>query len=74
MYIHEYTALTIAKERMEDAARSAALMRALRLARAPRRSARLRLGLALVRLGHRLMGGQPSEASRLPVGLERAKC
>lgn len=55
MHLHEDTALLIARERIEDAIRSAAQMRALRLARGPRRSARIRLGTALVRLVHRIL-------------------
>jgi hypothetical protein len=60
MHIHEDTVVLMAKERMEDALRSADRMRALRLARGPRRSTRVRLGMALVRLGHRILGGSSS--------------
>ncbi len=67
MDIHEHIALRIAKERMEDAVRSAEQMRALRLARA-RTSARIRLGRALVQLGHWMLG-QPSPAPPSPCKL-----
>ncbi len=72
MYIQEHTVVLMAKERMEDAVRSAEQMRALRLGRAPRRSARVRLGMALVRFGHWIMG-QPSPAPGPPIGLRQAQ-
>jgi hypothetical protein len=61
MDIHEQIAFQLAKERMEDALRDAQERRAIRLAR-PRRSARVRLGSALVRLGHWIARRQPSQA------------
>lgn len=60
MYIHEQLALRMAQERIEDAVRAAEQMRAIHSARA-RQSARVRLGSALVRLGHWMMG-LPSQA------------
>ncbi len=71
MHIHEHTMLIIAKERMADAARSAELVRPVRLDQAPRRWARVRLGVAMIRLGHWLIGGQPSG---IPVGFARKEC
>ena len=56
MFIEDHAMLLIARERMEDASRSAEQRRALRIARAPRRATRVRLGLTLVRLGHWIMG------------------
>jgi len=67
MDIHEHIALRIAKERLEDAVRSAEQMRALRLTRA-RTSARIRLGRVLVRLGHWMLG-QPSPVPPSPCEL-----
>jgi hypothetical protein len=72
MYIHEHTVLLMAKERMEDALHFAEQMRALRLARTPRRPARVRLGMALVRFGHWIMG-QPSPAPQAPIGLRQTQ-
>jgi hypothetical protein len=72
MCIHEYAAVLMAKERMEDACRSAERMRLLRLARPPRRSRRIRLGMALVRLGHWVQG-QPSPTPGTPIGPLRAQ-
>ena len=60
MHIHESVALRMAQERIEDAVRAAEQMRTIRSARAPR-SARVRLGSALVRLGHWMIG-HPSAA------------
>ena len=54
MHIHENVAFRMAQERIEDAVRAAEQMRAIRSARAPR-SPRVRLGSALVRLGHWMM-------------------
>jgi urease accessory protein UreF len=54
MHFHEQIAFQIAKERIEDAVRTAQRMRAIRSTRAPR-SARVRLGSALVRLGNWMM-------------------
>jgi hypothetical protein len=64
MDIHEQLAFRMAKERVEDAVRAAEQMRAIRFARA-RRSARIRLGRAVVRLGHWTLG-QPSPAPSNP--------
>lgn len=58
MDIHEHLALQIAKERIDDAVREAEQLRALHSDPA-RRSVRVRLGSALVRLGT-WMGGQSS--------------
>jgi len=71
MYIHEQIAIRMVKERMEDAVRSAEVLRALRHTRRPRRPARIRLGSALIRLG-RWLQGQPSSIPAAPVGLRRA--
>ncbi len=71
MYIHEQIAIRMAKDRMEDAANFARAARAIRLARGPRTSARIRLGSALVRLGRRLQG-QHFSASEAPASLGRA--
>jgi hypothetical protein len=49
MDFHEQIAFQMAKERIEDAVRTAQRMHAIR-------SARVRLGSALVRLGHWMMG------------------
>ncbi len=72
MYIYEHTAMLIAKERMEDARRHAEQMQALRLARAPRRSPRVLLGMALVRLGHWIQG-QPLPTPGTPIGLRQTQ-
>jgi hypothetical protein len=72
MDIHEHTVVLVAKERMEDARRSAEQVRALRLARTPRPSARVRLGTALVRLGHWIQG-QPWPATAIPIDLRQAQ-
>ncbi len=56
MCLHEDFALLMAKERMEDAMHFAEQRRALRLARSLRRPVRVRLGMALVRFGHWIMG------------------
>jgi hypothetical protein len=72
MYILEDIMLLMARERMEDAVRYAELMRAHHLARTRRRPVRARLRMALVRLGHWLMGrssqapGTSSSALTLP--------
>jgi len=56
MDMHEHVVWLMAKERMEEALQIAEQARAIRRTRGPRRSARVRLGTALVRLGHRIMG------------------
>ena len=61
MHMHEDTMLLMAKERIQEAERRAELSRALRLARPPHRPARVRLGMALVRLGQWILG-RPSTA------------
>jgi hypothetical protein len=60
MHIHEQVVLRMARDRMEDAVRAAEQVRAIRSAFAPR-SARVRLGSALVRLGRWIIG-HPSAA------------
>jgi len=52
MFIEDHAMLLMAKERMQETSRSAEQRRALRLAEAPHRSTRARLGMALIRLGH----------------------
>ncbi|HXZ43683.1 MAG TPA: hypothetical protein VEH53_02560 [archaeon] len=54
MDFHEQIVFQMAKERIEDAVRTAQRMRAIHSARPPR-PARVRLGSALVRLGHWMM-------------------
>ena len=72
MFIEDYTMLLIARERMNETSRSAEQRRALRLAEAPRQSIRVRLGIALVRLGHWMMG-QYAPTPRTPIGLHQAR-
>lgn len=72
MNIYEHTVVLMAKERMEDARRSAERVRALRLARTLRTSARIRLGMALVRFGHWIQG-QPLPATATPIDLRQAQ-
>lgn len=72
MHMLEDTMLLIVKERMEDALRFAEWRRALHLARGPRRPARVRLGMAFIRLGHWLLG-RPSPAPETPIGLRQAQ-
>ena len=72
MFIEDYTMLLIARERMNETSRSAEQRRALRLAEAPRQSIRVRLGIALVRLGHWMMG-QYTPTPRTPIGLHQAR-
>jgi len=55
MDIDEQIALRMARERIDEALRAAEQRRALRSGQA-RRSARVLLGSALVRLGHRMLG------------------
>jgi hypothetical protein len=59
----EDTVMMIVKQRMDDAMRYAEQRRALRLARAPRPSTRVRLGMAVIRLTRWLMGD-----SSMPAG------
>jgi hypothetical protein len=56
MHIHEDMLLLMTRERIREAERRAEVSRALRLARPARRPARIRLGMALVRLGQWIMG------------------
>lgn len=72
MHMLEEMMLLMAKERMEEASRYAEWRRALRLAQGPRRPARVRLGMALIRLGHWIMG-HPSPAPGSPIGLPQAQ-
>jgi hypothetical protein len=72
MFIEDYTILSMARERMEETSRSAEQRRALRLAEAPHRSTRARLGMALIRLGHWIMG-QSSPTPGTPIGLRQAQ-
>jgi hypothetical protein len=69
MYIHEYTVMMIAKQRMDDAMRYAEHRRALRLAREPGPSTKVRLGMALIRVGRWLMGeSSPSTGTTIRLG------
>ena len=72
MHMSEDVMLLIARERTEDAVRHAERMRALRLVRGPRLPMRIRLGKALIRLGHRIIG-QPSSTPGAPIGLRQAQ-
>jgi len=72
MFIEDHAMLLMARERREETSRSAEQRRALRLAEAPHRSMRARLGMALIRLGHRIMG-QSSPTPGTPIGLRRAQ-
>jgi hypothetical protein len=72
MFIEDYTMLLMARERMKEASRSAEQRRALRLAESPRQSIRVRLGIALVWLGHWMMG-QYVSTPRTPLGLRQAR-
>ncbi len=71
MYIQESAVLLMARERLEDAMHAAEQRRLLRLTRAPRRPARVRLGTALVRLGHWIQGRPSPGAGKAP-GLRQA--
>ncbi len=51
MMVPEYVTLLIVRERMQETMRQAELWRALRAARSACRPFRVRLGLALLRLG-----------------------
>ena len=72
MFIEDYAMLLMARERMQEASRSAEQRRALRLAKAPHRSTRIRLGTALIRLGHWIMG-QSSPTPGNSIGLRQAR-
>jgi hypothetical protein len=64
MDIHEQLAWRMAMEQIDAEVRPAEQMRAIRFSRV-RRSARIRLGRAVVRLGHWMLG-QPSPAPSTP--------
>ena len=66
MHIDENIMLLMAGQRVQDAERRAEEWRALRLARPPRPPSRVLLGMALVRLGHWIMG-QASMAPGSPM-------
>ena len=72
MYNHEDFISLLVKERIEDAVRYAEQRRALRLAQAPRRPVRVRLGAALVRCGHWIMG-ESRPVRRAPIGLQQSQ-
>jgi hypothetical protein len=72
MHMLEDMMVLMAKERVEDAMQFAEQRRALRLARRQRRPARIRLGMALVRFGHWIMG-QRSPAPQAPIGIQQAQ-
>ena len=72
MYMQGDFVSLVVKERMEDAVRYAEQRRAIRLARRPRGPARIRLGMALIRFGHWIMG-QYSPASEIRAGLQQAQ-
>lgn len=57
MHLTDEVMLQIAKERADEARSMVALTRTLRCRRVPRPPMRVRLGAALIRLGHRI-GGQ----------------
>jgi hypothetical protein len=72
MFIEDHAMLLMARERMEEISRSTEQRRALRLAEAPPRSTRARLGTALIRLGHWILS--PSAATpESPIGFRRAQ-
>ena len=56
MHIHENMMLLMTRERIREAERRAEVSRALRQARPARHPARVRLGMALIRLGEWIMG------------------
>ena len=69
MFMHEHVVWLMAKERLEEASRHAEEARVLGLVRGPHRSVRVRLGAALVRLGHRIMGqGAPDVGRPFEIG------
>jgi hypothetical protein len=71
MYTDEGIVMTIVKQRMNDAMRYAEHRRALPFVRPSRASTRVRVGMALIRLGRWLVGGSwPSAGST--IGLEPA--
>jgi hypothetical protein len=69
MYETEDFVMLMVKERMHDDLRYAEQRRALRLARVPRPSMRVRLGTALIRFGQWMMGeSAPSAGSQIGIG------
>jgi hypothetical protein len=72
MFIEDYAMLLMARERMEETSRSAEQRRALRSAEAPHRSVRIRLGTALIRLGHWILS-RSAATPESPIGLRRAQ-
>jgi hypothetical protein len=72
MFVEDYTMLLMARERMEETSRSAEQRRTLHPVEKSHRSTRARLGMALVRLGHRIMG-QSSPTPGTPIGLRQAQ-
>ena len=72
MFIEDHAMLLMARERREETSRSAEQRRALRLAEAPHRSTRIRLGMALIRLGHWILS-QSAATPESPIGLRRAQ-
>ena len=72
MFIEDHAMLLMARERMEETSRSAEQRRALRLAEAPHRSTRIRLGMALIRLGHWILS-QSAATPESPIRLRRAQ-
>jgi len=59
MWVENHVVALMAKERMEEAMRYAERARAIYRARGKYRPMRVRLGLALVGLGQRIMGQRP---------------
>ena len=72
MFIEDQAMLLMARERMEETSRSADQRRALRSAEAPHRSTRVRLGIALIRLGHWILS-QSAASPESPIGFRRAQ-
>jgi len=64
MLMHEHVVWLMAKERLEEASRRAEEARVLGLARGPHRSVRVRVGAAVVWLGHRIMGQSAPDVGR----------
>jgi hypothetical protein len=72
MHIDEHVTLLMARQRIQEAERRAQQLRGLRLARAPRQTMRVRVGMALVRFGHWIMG-RPTAAPGTPIALRQAR-
>jgi hypothetical protein len=62
MWIEDHVVALVARERMQEAVRSAKETKAIRRAGVPRRPARVCLGTALVRLGRWIMGPHLSDS------------